>query len=62
MKDKKALTAAIELGTALVVLYAQDKSSRASLYLTVCKASMWTAEKFGRLAMIAELKYRKEVM
>lgn len=61
MSDKKFLTAVVELGTALIVLYVRDPDSRARFYLNACKASMWTAERFGRLAMAAELKYRNEV-
>lgn len=61
MSEKKVITAVVELGTALIVLYAQDKDARAKVYLTTCKVSRWAAEKLGRLALAAEVKYRNEV-
>ena len=61
MGEKKLVTILAELSATLVVLYAQDKTSRAEILLMVHKSSGWIAEKFGRLSMAAELKYRQEV-
>jgi hypothetical protein len=61
MNEKKLLTAVVELATAALVIYAQSPDARAQFYLRACRVSMWTAEKFGKLAMLMELKYRNEV-
>lgn len=64
MKDKKVVTAVIELVTVALAIYAQDRyqtGSRAEFYLRVNRAARWGAEKLGRLAMASELQYRREV-
>lgn len=62
MGEKRAAAALVDLAVALAVLYATDSQARARFYLGLTKASMWSAERLGRLAMAAELRYRREVM
>lgn len=61
MGDKRMAVAVIELVTLAIALYAQDRNFRADTYRKAALASMWSAEKLGRLAMRAELAYRREV-
>lgn len=61
MPEKKTVTALIELATVALAIYAQERTSKADLYLRVWKTARWAAEKFGRAAIKAELKYHEEV-
>ena len=61
MPEKKVITALIELATVALAIYAQEHTSRADFYLKIMRASRWAAERLGRVAISAELKYREEV-
>jgi hypothetical protein len=51
------------LAAALVVYAYLDEhpAARARLWLAVQRGAAWTATRFGRLAITAELAYRREV-
>ena len=61
MPEKKTLTALIELATVALAIYAQERTSKADVYMKIMRASRWAAERLGRVALQAELKYREEV-
>jgi len=61
MAEKKTLTALVELATVALAFYAQGSGSKADVYLKAYKAATWAAEKCGRFAIAAELKYQREV-
>ncbi|NUT27678.1 MAG: hypothetical protein HOV84_17435 [Streptomyces sp.] len=54
-----------QLVTAALIVHAylaEHPEARAAIWLRVQKSAAWSAMKLGRLAMTAELAYRREVM
>lgn len=64
MRPRLDAESVAQLVTAALILHtylSENPSARAAVWLRVQRVASWSAMKLGRLAIAAELAYRKEV-